>query len=60
MLLGNHAHLYYTHRMLCSNGITGIKEQVVCMFAGVLWTRERTHMPAIFIPASLRQVQRPP
>ena len=36
-----------------------VKGPVVCMFVGVLWTCERPHMPEIYIPASLRQVQRP-
>jgi hypothetical protein len=60
MLLENHAHLSNASRMLCSNGLTGIKGQVVCMFVGILWTCECPHMPAIYIPASLGQVQRPP
>ncbi len=58
MLLGTHARLNDASCMLCSNGITGVR-QVVCMFVGVLWTRKCTHMPAIHIPASLGQVQGP-
>ncbi len=56
----NYAHLKNASCMLCSNGITGVNRQVVCMFVGILWTRERSHVPAIHIPASLGQVQGPP